>query len=1047
MRTLILDTETRSAKDLRSCGPYVYSEDPIQYVDGQVIDGFEMLMVSWQFLDKGKTRWWSPLDADRSDGTLIDEFYSSLTDPDVRKIAHNAQFDRVILSRRLQRGGVLGRNEFLDPRQWIDTMAVAAVHGLPKGLDHLVKFYKVGGKLSDGKAVIQFFNKFSNRLLLEEALSKDDLLGELAELLHVDRKLSIDVLRNLPAPRGFATEKKHLLQLYDVREKWKTYRSYSIHDTDILVDVAKKLPRIPEEEQRFWELDQEINDRGVLIDLDLAKSAYHRFQVSSEAVTNDLKKIMACENPRSIPQFKNWLGLAGVEVSSLDKAHVETLLLAPDTPPIVKKALEMRQTISASSTAKFTAMEDRCNHDGRARGCFQYFGAHTGRAAGRGIQLQNLPRIPGKQVPLAEFLADNPELLATASLDQVKYMLRACLIAPPGDVFSIADFSSIEARVTAWLAGEQWVLDSARAGHDLYKATWSAMAGVTVDQVTDDERQRGKVACLAEGTLVLTDRGLVEIQKVASEDLVWDGVEWVTQDGPIYMGRKEVMTYDGLTATGDHRVWIEGERRPVQLRDAATSGARLVQSGAGREALRVGDNNVRRAEVPDWVAALVCKGPVSGVRIDPLVSVEQPSDGSNPGMSVVQSTEAVAEVARSAVDSSSTTMYESERSGVPELRRSRDSVRVPVHPGSRTVDAGELGNPGQGSGDRPHRQQWSLRSRELEMGDPTGELGEPKELASIRMGSEVLALREEHGTSEVKRGRDTRADYRGSGAGSSRKAEVLEDHPTTVRVYDLLNAGPRHRFTANNVLVHNCLALGYAGGVKALLRMGGDKLPIPDEFAEHYRQQLVEEHELMRPPKAQAEAYRAWRRWNLDTEFDMTVRDAYLDDLKLTWRAANPSIKRFWYDVANGFKTAAFLGHQTEVGRLIFAPCEGKNTCGIRLPSGRVMKYRFIRTKVEVDEDGRKRDALVFRNGIGITVYTHGGKLVENVVQAVARDLLRDAMLRASDAGARIVAHIHDEIVAEGQFDLASFMVDNPSWAPGLPLNASVAETSRYLGH
>ena len=738
MRTLILDTETRSAKDLRSCGPYVYSEDPIQYVDGQVIDGFEMLMVSWQFLDKGKTRWWSPLDVYRSDYTLIDEFYSSLTDPDVRKIAHNAQFDRVILSRRLQRNGVLGRNEFLDPRQWIDTMAVAAVHGLPKGLDHLVKFYKVGGKLSDGKAVIQFFNRFSNRLLLEEALSKDDLLGELAELLHADKTLGIDALRNMPAPRGFATEKKHLLQLYDVREKWKTYRSYSIHDTDILVDVAKKLPRIPEEEQRFWELDQEINDRGVLIDLDLAKSAYHRFQVSSEAVTNDLKKIMACENPRSIPQFKNWLGLAGVEVSSLDKAHVETLLLAPDTPPIVKKALEMRQTISASSTAKFTAMEDRCNHDGRARGCFQYFGAHTGRAAGRGIQLQNLPRIPGKQVPLAEFLADNPELLETASLDQVKYMLRACLIAPPGDVFSIADFSSIEARVTAWLAGEQWVLDSARAGHDLYKATWAQMSGKTVEEVSDEERQRGKVATLA---------------------------------------------------------------------------------------------------------------------------------------------------------------------------------------------------------------------------------------------------------------------------------------------------------------------LGYAGGVKALLRMGGDKLPIPNEFAEPYRQQLVEEHELMRPPKAQAEAYRAWRRWNLDTEFDMTIRDAYLDDLKLTWRAANPNIKRFWYDVANGFKTAAFLGHQTEVGRLIFAPCEGKNTCGIRLPSGRVMKYRFIRTKVEVDEDGRKRDALVFRNGIGITVYTHGGKLVENVVQAVARDLLRDAMLRASDAGARIVAHIHDEIVAEGQFDLASFMVDNPSWAPGLPLNASVAETSRYLGH
>ena len=740
MRTLVLDTETRSPCVLKDTGAYVYSEHAAAHDK----DGYQLLMFSWQFLDEAPTQSWG-----LENGAVPDEFMSALTNRKVRKVAHNAQFDRVVLSRL-----AYGRSDrFLDPSQWMDTMALAAVYGMPKSLDRLTKFLGVGKKMTEGRSLIQFFNKASNMTLLRGALDyggEEGLLqaikATLASPLEIMTKQEI---LEAPAARGRATEKKKLVALLETLYKWQTYRRYNVHDTDILVDVVKALPSMPKTEQQFWVLDQEINDRGVQVDLPLAKAAEERMQVISSETMITLKRMTGCVNPRSIPQFKEFLEVFDVSTPSLDKAHVVKLLQDPQLPDVVRTTLELRPLISSSSVAKFSAMHQRCNSDSRARGCFQYFGAHTGRAAGRGIQLQNLPRVPDDQVEATTELAEHPELVSMATLEEIKRLLRPCLVAGDAGVFTIADFSAIEARVTAWLAEEEWQLVAFRAGLDIYKATWAQMSGLALEDVGAEDRQRGKVASLA---------------------------------------------------------------------------------------------------------------------------------------------------------------------------------------------------------------------------------------------------------------------------------------------------------------------LGFGGGVQALLKMGGARLPIPEEFPGQYRRSVyqmfsVGEAEVSWGTGDFAElalkhtSFREWLRTVVEPFYESTLRDAYLDHLKLLWRRANPHIKAMWRAFEQAFRAAAFTRATTKVGRITFAPGPRRNSVRVELPSGRPLYYWGVRTRMVVNDDGEERERLGFTNGLGLFDYTHGGVLTENIVQATARDLLRDAMIKADAMGARIVAHIHDEIVAEGEIDLLGCMTEGPDWADDLPLGAAGVTSSRYLGH
>lgn len=739
---LILDTETRSDRDLRKCGVYVYSERPIT---GEA-DGYELLLLAWR-LKKGDrmtpVKVWSPLE----DPAIPPSLERALRDPRVVKVAHNAAFDRVIVSRLLYGHD----NTFCDPSEWLDTMAIAAVHGLPKSLEYLVRHYDLGGKLSEGKELIRYFNMPRIRHTLVEGLANPPTRESLAEALtSVPDELTAEAVLACKARSGYAAEKKRAVEVLTTLEKWDLYKQYNIHDTEILSDVVDRLPPMPRAEQEFWALDQRINDRGVLIDADLAQACDDRMTEVVAVTRAELKAVTGCNNPASVTQMREWITSQGVQISSLNKETVAKVLLKPSTPEVVKQVLKKRKLISASSTAKFKAMEERRSGDNRARGCFQYYGAHTGRFAGRGIQLQNLPRIPDTEQERIALIALDPEgVRVSGEVSDIKMLLRASLIAPPGEVFTVSDFSAIEARVLAWLAGETWELDAFREGQDIYKATWVALNGFTqkIEDVTGEERQRGKIATLA---------------------------------------------------------------------------------------------------------------------------------------------------------------------------------------------------------------------------------------------------------------------------------------------------------------------LGYGGGVMALLKMGGERLAIPDEFAEAHWLALREEYGADQAiadwdntrMKRRYETWQEWQRGFLLPTYKSTLREAYLNSLKVAWRAASPRIVQFWYHLDAAFMSAAFERTTELVGPFVrVGPGPEKRSVAIRLPSGRNLIYRNVRMQEYRDDDDKVRRKIVFTHATGQPETTWGGKLTENVVQAVARDVLRDAMLRADKAGAKIVAHIHDEIVVEGDFPLTEAMVEVPEWAKGLPLNAEGGTSDRYLGH
>ena len=425
--------------------------------------------------------------------------------------------------------------------------------------------------------------------------------------------------------------------------------------------------------------------------------------------------------------------------------------------------------------------------------------------------------------------------------EDLKKLVRPLLVGP----FTVSDYSAIEARLTAWAAGEDSVLESFRKGEDIYVATAERMGG----EKAGFDRQRGKSAtlgCIAEGSLVLTDRGLVPIENVGIADKVWDGVEFVRNEGVVYKGQKEVMQYDGLTATPDHKVWasFEGEPRTVRFDYAAACGARLVRTGS---------------------------------------------------------------------------------SGAP-----------------------------------------------------------------VRMGE----------------------DHQASASRGEGEAQELARNRTTVAVYDILNAGPRHRFTVSDVLVHNC---GFGGGAGALLNLGGAKIypkGTPDDVIWEGLTSLVE-----------------------------------------TWRVAHPHIVSWWKQVHTAFDKGGPASRQIPVDVEIVG-----NDRYVWLPSGRALVYHNCRREYVQPKD-RNGKPLPYRRrawvcdavvGNGTQRRIVGGPTqVENIIQAIGRDLLTHALVNVERAGFRTVTHVHDEIVTETTGGLtverlSSLMCDLPDWAEGLPVEAAGYTTQRY---
>ena len=781
MRTLSLDLETYSDVNLAKCGVYKYTESP----------GFTILLFGYA-VDGGPVQ---VIDLAQGE-TIPEEILEALTDDSITKWAFNANFERVCLSRYLMD---LGRSldpfhdqhplsqecaRFLNPAGWKCSMVWSAYMGLPLSLEGVGAVLNLDNqKLKEGRDLIRYFCVPCK-----------------------ETKANGGRIRNLP---------RH------APDKWKLFKSYNKRDVEVEMAIQQRLQKYPVPDS-VWEeyhQDQEINDRGIAIDLELARQAVAMDAKSRESLMAALKEKTSLENPNSVLQMLGWLEAHGLKTDSLGKKQVKELLKTAQEP--LKSVLQLRQKLAKSSVKKYQAMENAVCEDGRARGMFQFYGANrTGRYSGRLIQLQNLVRNTIPDLSEARELVrqgnyEALELLYDSIPDVLSQLIRTAFVPRQGMKFVVSDFSAIEARVISWMAGEKWKSAAFAAGKDIYCSTASQMFGVPVVKhgVNGDLRQKGKIAelaCIAEGQLVLTDHGLIPIEKVTTEERVWDGENWVHHDGVVYRGEREVMRYAGLLATPDHLVYVEEKETPIPFRVAAENGYHL-----------------RR----------LC------------------------------------------------------------------STTVLWH-----------GNP-----------------------------------------------------------------------------------PARARVYDILNAGPYHRFTVSNCLVHNC---GYGGSVGALKAMGAMDMGIPEEE---------------------------------------------LGPLVQSWRDANPHIVDFWWQVDGAVKTAIKKRIPVQVNNLRFFCKSGM--LFIELPSGRRLSY----VKPRIGENRFGGESVTYE-GIGATkkwerLESYGPKFVENIVQGTARDILCYAMQTLRHCA--IVGHVHDELIIECSKEVSvdaicQQMGRTPPWAEGLILRADGYECEFY---
>ena len=460
---ITIDIETRSDKDISKCGVYAYTDTPY----------FDILLFAYS-IDGQPVRV-----VDTANGEEIPEnVLVALVDENVIKRAFNVNFERVCLSKYLRKNypqyfqsysideDTVG--DFLNPESWHCSMIHARTLGLPSSLAEVGKVLGIEQqKMTEGKALIKFF-----------CVPYD----------------TIDGVPQFHSPT-------------DYPDKWEIFKAYNKRDVEAELEIDRRLSRFPVPDFLWKEfyLDQEINDRGILVDMQLADKAISLDAEAKEELTVEMKRLTGVENPNSVYQLLDWLETQGHKSDSLGKTQVQELIKTAKEP--VKSVLQMRLQLSKSSVKKYTAMKNTACSDNRARGMFSFYGAsRTGRWAGRNVQLQNLPQNHLPDLSEARELVkygsfEDIQMLYDDVPDTLSQLIRTAFIPRQGMKFIVADFSAIEARVIAWLAGEEWRMKAFANGEDIYCASASKMFGVPVVKHGENGhlRQKGKISELACG--------------------------------------------------------------------------------------------------------------------------------------------------------------------------------------------------------------------------------------------------------------------------------------------------------------------------------------------------------------------------------------------------------------------------------------------------------------------------------------------------------------------------------------------------------------------
>jgi hypothetical protein len=870
--------------------------------------------------------------------------------------------------------------------KWRCTMALARMHGLPGALAKLSEIFKLGA---------------------DEA--KDKRGYELIQLFCIPRK---DGLYN----------DKH-----SHPKQWAEFLVYGSLDVSAMRAVWWLCPKWNSTPRMWslWHLDQRMNARGVAMDLKLAQGAVGATSKAKARMADRTEELTLgmVERTTQRDRLLAYMADSGVDLPDLTADTVERRLEDESLPEHIKELLRVRQQASKASTAKYKRVLAQ-HVAGRLRNLLVFCGAsRTGRWAGRTLQPQNLPRPRHEQWDIDHAITRfHDGTIAQYAPDEVLGLassaLRGLIVSAPGRKLVVSDLANIEGRYMAWVAGESWKLEAFAAfdrkeGADLYKIAYARIFNITPDDVTEPQRQIGKV-CVAGNTLVICRGGLKRLDAITENDEVWDGDAWIKHAGLVCNGKRPVLTLCGVSLTPDHLVWSEGTWQRADALER--SGDKL------RSALMIASASLPLRVL--WSALKAeCALLLSAVIVKPL-STWCCQTILNAGYLLAAICAPMRLVGKSGIGS--TLVFYATRNTADGC--STDSLL-------RSQDA---------TAEQP--SNFTLTARAVFLYAMNG----------VRIGRRFLST-----CKLLKVGTSRASKWIGAitakvtnrvicGLYRSEKTTITEEPSGPLRqnavVYDLLSCGPKNRFMIwsadGPLMVHNCeLALQYYGGVGAFCSM-----------AETYGlrlEDLAKSAWPVIPATYKREAKIGWgravkrhRTYGLDERTWMVCQA-----LVLMWRAAHPAICKFWEDLDRACTLATHTANKEyKVGSHISVDRVG-NWLRIKLPSGRYLSYPaprgddFTSSFMGVDPYTKQWKRIS----------TYSGKRAENIVQGGSADILMDGLLAADEDGYNPVLSVHDEAITEppdteGYTDkaLSKLLIESSLWADGMPLAAKGFTAKRY---
>lgn len=1038
---LFLDTETFSACDLKKCGSYAYAEHPSTEI-----------MITTFAIDDGPVMEWDAT-ADPRMPRVLRRALREVCKPNTKSRLVGQNF---LLFDRLLMRHCWGIE--IPVKNIIDTMICAYRLSLPGSLDALCRVLEISEDLAKdkaGKALIQRFCK--------------------------------------PTPKNYKI-RRYTRETHP--EEWRRFLKYARSDISSMREVFYALPAWgdTEKENEILAIDQAINDRGFYVDTVLAESAIaavkqHKLDLQREAMA---KYGGSLTGKDFLPILRDLA--PAFDIPNAQKATLGDLLDDEDLPDAARALIEMRLGAASTASTKYDPLLRGLSSDGRRRGTTQYGGAkRTLRWAGKGFQPQNLARGAYGDWKGDEFDKDGNVIWAnytgeltlgirglkrnriSKAFDIAKLCattVRGCIIAAPGCKLVVADYSNVEGRGLAWISGEEATLKVFRAGTDIYKTLAVTIFKTSYDEVTKDQRQISK-ACLHRHTQVLTEHGFKDIMEVRSTDKVWSGNEWVRTAGTKLMGWKPVIQVDGVPMTEDHLILSNSWKEAKQLvsnkniLDLAKANGMAAWSSYVSYRARKGTGNCSRNAI-----AATCRGgsmrtTCAGVKRPNAMPAQWPRRvDTELNISATETqcrttrTESVCSIdfRQPSPDVIAKTIKDTKPTEAEASKYAKNGVMTAA-PFLNTYKRWKAGT----------TQNWKWTEQTMIKGTSLETFGLLAAVKTWRIDGQLLSFK---GCTMLP-----------LPALMNLSGKLTYCEP----VYDLINVEGGSQFlikTASGfLLVHNCtLGLGYGGGVAAFLTFAKnlgldlDRLAhdLAGTFPDHIWKAARRGWEFARIQEKNKRAPKGKKAerpsYDLPKKVWLTC-----DALKRMYREANPNIVNFWAELE-----AAALSAIRNPGRSFWAGARVRENgdkavkftrtvkngnpgwwLKVELPSGRILSYPGIGLSVEKEEDEdtgeiRTRTRIKYQGENQTTrqwgyQYTYGGKLAENIVQALCRDLLAWSMPGVEAAGYKIILSVHDELLTEVPDtpeytvkELERLMCVLPAWAKDFPLSAEGWEGKRY---